>query len=408
LRLCLILLLCLFPRPATWAYGVLTHEAIIDAVWESSIIPALRLRFPTATPDSLQACRRWAYGGAIMPDMGYFPRESRLFSDLLHYARTGDFVQTLSDSARTPSEYAFALGALAHYTADRYGHPIGVNRAVPLAFPELRAEHGPMVEYEDDPTAHVRAEFGFDVLQTARNAYASQAYDGFLDFAIADSLLHRAFRATYGLEVDSLFGNYERSVRTFRWAVGEVFPAVTRQAWKSRKEAIRERQPTATARAFRYRLRRATFRKQYGAGRDKPGLSARVLAKVARFLPKLGPLKALKPVIPRAEAEALFIQSFDTVVAQYPRMLLTVQKSRSLQNVNYDTGDPSTPGRYPLADEAHARWLLSLREKGWIGATSVTRKHLLQYFSIPTKLDEDTRADVAAALEELQRTSYRD
>src|ERR1035441_3399163 len=41
-------------------------------------------------------------------------------------------------------QYAFALGALAHYSADNSGHPL-VNRAVALAFPKLRAKYGDTV-----------------------------------------------------------------------------------------------------------------------------------------------------------------------------------------------------------------------------------------------------------------------
>ena len=34
----------------------------------------------------------YAYGGSIIQDMGYYPFGSKLFTDLLHYVRSGDFV----------------------------------------------------------------------------------------------------------------------------------------------------------------------------------------------------------------------------------------------------------------------------------------------------------------------------
>ena len=63
----------------------------------------------------------------------------------MHYVRSGDFVEALVREARDVNEYAFALGALAHYTSDTVGHPIAVNRAVPIMYPKLLAMHGPEV-----------------------------------------------------------------------------------------------------------------------------------------------------------------------------------------------------------------------------------------------------------------------
>ena len=60
--------------------------------------------------------------GCIIQDMGYYPFGSKFFSDLVHYVRTGDFVANLIGEAQNLDEYAFALGALAHYAADTQGH----------------------------------------------------------------------------------------------------------------------------------------------------------------------------------------------------------------------------------------------------------------------------------------------
>ena len=47
---------------------------------------------------------------------------------------------TLIRESQDLNEYAFALGALSHYAADNHGHPMAVNRSVPLFYPKLRAE----------------------------------------------------------------------------------------------------------------------------------------------------------------------------------------------------------------------------------------------------------------------------
>ena len=121
---------------------MLAHEAIIDSAWDTSIRPLLVKRFPDATPDQLKEAHGYAYGGAIIQDMGYYPHGSHFFSNLTHYVRSGDFVLALLRDAKDLDGYAFALGALSHYAADNNGHLIGVNRAVPILYPKLHKKYG--------------------------------------------------------------------------------------------------------------------------------------------------------------------------------------------------------------------------------------------------------------------------
>src|SRR5690349_11427341 len=111
-------------------YGILTHEAIIDATWMDHLVPVLKDRYPNVTPDELKEAYAYAYGGAIIQDIGYYPFGNRFVSDLTHYVRSGDFIQNLLEGTQDVNEYAFALGALAHYAADNNGHRVAVNRAV--------------------------------------------------------------------------------------------------------------------------------------------------------------------------------------------------------------------------------------------------------------------------------------
>src|SRR5712671_8149459 len=141
---CLIAVLLALPAPVH-AYAVLSHEAIIDAVWETHIKPLLMKKFPQATEEDLSRAQAYTYGGAIIQDMGYYPYGSPFFSDLTHYIRSGDFIQALLRDAKDPTEYAFALGALSHYAADNDGHRIGINKAVPILYPSLRKKYGDSV-----------------------------------------------------------------------------------------------------------------------------------------------------------------------------------------------------------------------------------------------------------------------
>lgn len=175
------------------AYSVLSHEQVIDLAWEDQIQPMLLQRFPGSPPDALRQAHAFAYGGSLVQDMGYYPFGKKYFSDLLHYVRTGDFVENLLRDASDLNEYAFALGALAHYSSDSVGHPT-INRITAIEFPKLRSKFGNEVTYAADPKAHIRTEFGFDMVQVAKNRYTSDRYHDFIGFEISKPLLERAFQ----------------------------------------------------------------------------------------------------------------------------------------------------------------------------------------------------------------------
>jgi hypothetical protein len=123
------------------SYSVLTHEEVIDLLWKDHIQPLLLQNYPGATVDELHQAHAYAYGGSVLQDMGYYPFGSKYFSDLVHYVRTGDFVEALITQSSDLDEYAFALGALAHYASDVTGHPT-INRVVGINFPKLRKKYG--------------------------------------------------------------------------------------------------------------------------------------------------------------------------------------------------------------------------------------------------------------------------
>src|SRR5215472_6947436 len=175
-----LLIVALAWSPPTRAYAVLSHEAIIDAAWESHIKPLILKKYAPATEEDLSRAQAYAYGGSIIQDMGYYPYCSPFFSDLTHYVRSGDFVQALLRDAQNLTEYGFALGALAHYSADTEGHRIGTNRAVAVLYPGLGKKYGDSVTYEDGKLAHVKTEFGFDVLEIAKERYAPDGYHDFI------------------------------------------------------------------------------------------------------------------------------------------------------------------------------------------------------------------------------------
>jgi hypothetical protein len=353
----------LLPHPV-FSYSVLAHETLVDSAWDTVIVPMLKARFGNVDVSAINEARAYAYGGAVMPDMGYYPFGSHLFTNLLHYARSGDFVEQLLRDAHDVNEYAFALGALAHYVADSTGHPLGVNRAVPIEYPKLRARYGDEVTYIEDPKRHIMVEFAFDVVQVASGAFLPQAYHNFIGFEVATDLLERAFRDTYGIEMKDVFASEDLAIGTFRYAVSTTIPQMTQVAWEKKHDEIEKLIPTVQRNAFVYTYTRAQYEREFGTTYQRPGLFARFFVWVVRVLPKVGPFKPLAFKTPSPEAERLFTESFKTARERYRALLQNVRGNRiDLRNTDFDTGEPTRRGEYKLADETYAELVDRLKKK---------------------------------------------
>jgi hypothetical protein len=404
---CALALLLAWPSPVR-AYAVLSHEAIIDAVWETHIKPSLLKKYPHSTEEALRAAQGYAYGGAIIQDMGYYPYGSHFFSDLTHYVRSGDFVLALLNDAGNIDEYAFALGALAHYAADNEGHRIGTNHAVPILYPKLKKKYGDSVSYEQDPLAHIKTEFGFDVLEVAQNRYAPDSYHDFIGFAVATELLDRAFRETYGLELHSVLLDENKALAAYRRDVSKLLPEATRIAWSLKKDEIQADAPGITKRKFLYNLSRSNYEREWGKDYPKPTFKEKFLAFLTRLIPKIGPLKVLQFKTPTPQTEQMFESSFNATLDRY-RLLLVEERGglRSLLNDNFDLGETSGPGKYQLNDDTYAKLLARLADLKFAGVSPELRARLLEFYSdlnapYATKKDVTAWTQVQAELEQLK------
>jgi hypothetical protein len=376
--------LVLVAQPAR-AYSVLSHQASIDSCWAPYIKPTLERRFPGATPEELRDAKAYAYGGSIMQDMGYYPFGSHLFTDLAHYVRSGDFVENLLRDAKDRNEYAFALGALAHYAADIYGHEVGINKSVPLLFPELKKKYGSVVTYEQNPTAHGRTEFAFDVTQLAAGRYRTSAYHDFIGFKVSEDLLERAFSQTYGLEMKQIVLNKDLAFGSYRFAVRNLIPLASRAAWRANRHELRKVNRRIRRRDYIYKESKSEFEAQYGKNYERPGFGARILAGVIQVLPKVGKLKSLKFIAPTPEAQRIFSQSFHETVLNYAQMLskqtAAVGQAPHMPNVDFDTGHPTKIGEYPLADRTYGEWVRELAKDDFKQVTAIMRQDILAFFN---------------------------
>lgn len=378
-----ILMICGLSQ-VSHGYSVLTHEEIVDLLWADSIKPLLLQKFPSATPDDLHKAHAYAYGGCLIQDMGYYPFGNKMFSDLVHYVRSGDFVDNLLNEATDINEYAFALGALAHYAADIAGHP-AVNAAVAAEFPKLRAKFGPSVTYEEDHKAHIRTEFGFDVVQVAKQRYTSDAYHDFVGFEVAKPLLERAFVKTYGIQLEDIFKNLDLSLGTFRWSVSRAIPEMTRVALLTKKDEMVKEDPSFSRSKFLYNLSRADYEKQWGKEYKQPGFGAKFLAFLFKLIPKFGPFKTVDFKMPKPNTETLYLKSVNTTVDEYRGYLRDLRVDKLvLANKDFDTSFPTKPGEYKLADETYEKLLDKLAKIKFVGVSAELRTNILAYYENPS------------------------
>ena len=242
----------------------------------------------------------------------------------MHYVRSGDFVRELLLESQDANEYAFALGALSHYASDIAGHP-AVNRAVAIEYPKLRAKFGNSVRYAQDKTAHLKTEFGFDMVQVAKNRYASQQYHDFIGFQVSKPLLERVFPVVYGVELKDVLAHEDLAIGSYRYSVSRLIPEMTQVALQTHKKDLMRETPNFAKRKFLYRLSRSDYEKEWGKDYVKPGLGTRILSTLLRYMPKIGPFKGLAFNNPTPQTEDLYFKSINTTVDQYRAFLKQVR-----------------------------------------------------------------------------------
>ncbi len=391
-RIAAVLLVMLILRGGAFGYSVLTHEEIVDLLWMSEIRPLILGRFPGLTDQQIKEAHAYAYGGSVIQDLGYYPFGNQEFSNLVHYVRSGDFVLELLAQSQDANEYAFALGALSHYTSDINGHP-AVNQSVAIQYPKLRAEFGPFVLYAQDRTAHLKTEFGFDTLQVAKNRYATEQYHDFIGFMVAEPLLERTFPVIYGLELKDVLKHEDLSVGSFRFAVSRVIPEMTQVALQLHKKDLIRETPDFARQKFLYRLSRSDYEREWGKTYTKPGVGTRVLAALFRFIPKVGPLKGFGFNNPTPQTEDLYIKSIDTTVDRYRAFLEEVRAGAlRLPNCDLDSGANTLGGEYSLADETYANLLAELSARKFEGTSPRLRDNILAFYADPS-LSITTKAE---------------
>jgi len=281
-----------------------------------------------------------------------------------------------------------------------------------MLYPDLRKKYGDVMTYDQNPGAHLKTEFGFDVVQVAHGHYASQSYHDDIGFEVASDLLAKAFQETYGLELKALFPDYDRTIGTFRYSVSSLIPKMTVIAWQIKKDDLQKETPGLTRNKFIYNISRSSYEKDWKKTYQKPGFGTRVAALFIRLLPKIGPFKALAFHPPTAATETLFMASFNSTLVSYKQMVAdeTATGHAPLQNDNFDTGTVTGPGEYPLADHTYAELVDKLSENHFAGISPELKAVILTYYSdlnapFATKKDKKTWTALLVKIGELKTVS---
>ena len=391
----LALLVLLLTATPGIPYSAQTHEALIDLAWKQSIRPLLVKRFPTLTEAQIREAHAYAYGGSAIQDFGYYPFGNRFFSDLTHYVRSGDFVLALLRNAKTPDELAFAIGSLSHYIGDTIGHSDAVNHAVPIEFPKLERQYGSTVNYAQNPHAHVRTEFAFDINQLSKRRFAPSAYLRYVGLGVPNKLLRQAFFETYGLVLPDLIGRRDAAIRTYRFAIRRFLPDIARAETLLHKKSFPDDLPSPDLDEIIKDLTQAATDNEWERFRKSPGFTSHLYAGFIFILPKVGPLKMLSIRGPNEHTEDLYIKSVNRSIKSMRLVLGHFDNvARYLPNRDLDTGETVKPGAYKLADKTYAK-LLALLTKTPNHPIPLQVKHdLANYYAdplAPITTKEDSR-----------------
>ena len=380
------LLLGLFPRPID-AYSFLTHEDMVDVAWHGSLRPALLARFPNSTAAQLRDARSYAYGGATIQDLGYYPFGHQFFSNLTHYVRSGAFVNNLIRDSRNVNEYAFALGALSHYVGDNEGHRFATNPSTPIEFPSLGKKYGPLVTYDEAPHPHVRTEFAYDIEQLSRHEFAPVGYMHAVGFKVPHKLVERAFFETYGLSLHSVLGRAQPAFESYESSVAKVLPTFAHAEVLIHRKDFPPVQDTPAHQEFSTRQAQAGVENQWALYKKKAGFEVHFVAFLIRIVPKIGAISDLAIRGPNEETNRWYIGSVNRSIDDYERMLGELAKDPAhqldLPNRDLDTGNLVRPGAYRLTDKTYAELLNKLTAEPTRRVPSGLRHDVLAYYADP-------------------------
>ena len=221
-------------------------------------------------------------------------------------------------------------------------------------------------------------------------------------------MLERIFPVVYGVELKDVLTHEDLAVGSYRFAVSQLIPQMTRVALQTHKKDLMRETPNFSKQKFLYRLSRSDYERQWGKDYVKPGVGSRILSTLLRYMPKIGPFKGLAFNAPTPQTEDLYIKSINTTVDQYRAFLEEVRTDTLvLPDCDLDTGKATTPAEYSLTDDTYAKLLGQLSDRKFVGTSPELRANILDFYSdlsvqIETKKNQGDWKSVLSELEQLR------
>jgi hypothetical protein len=187
-----------------------------------------------------------------------------------------------------------------------------------------------------------------------------------------------------------------------------MIPEMTKIALRTHKKDMMRETPDFAKRKFLYRLSRSDYEKEWGKDYKKDGFKTRVFSVVLRYMPKIGPFKALAFNNPTAQTEDLYFKSINITVDRYRIFLEQIRHdSLVLANCDFDTGKETKAAEYSLTDDSYAKLLGQLAKRKFDLTSPDLRNNILSFYadlSLPleTKKDAPRWQGVLTALDQLK------
>jgi hypothetical protein len=210
------------------------------------------------------------------------------------------------------------------------------------------------------------------------------------------------------VEFKDVLAHEDLAIGSYRFAVSRMIPQMTKIALRTHKKDMMKETPTFAKRKFLYRLSRSGYEKEWGKDYTKPDFSIRLWSVLLRYMPKIGPFKALAFNNPTAQTEDMYFKSINTTVDQYRIFLEQVRAdSLELANCDFDTGKETMAAEYSLTDDTYATLLGQLAERKFDLTTLELRDDILHFYSdlsapIETKKDAAHWQSVLTSLDQLK------
>jgi len=225
---------------------------------------------------------------------------------------------------------------------------------------------------------------------------------------VCKPLLERVFPVVYGVELKDVLAHEDLAIGSYRYSISRLIPEMTQVALQTHKKDMMREQPDFAKRKFLYRLSRSDYEKDWGKDYVKPGFGTRVLSTLLRYLPKIGPFKAMAFKNPTPQTEDLYFKSINTSVDQYRAFLESVRNDTlALPNSDLDSGKLTAAAEYSLTDDTYAKLLSQLSVKKFDSTPPELRANILNFYSdlsapIETKKDSVRWQSVLTSLDQLR------